>query len=284
MVVERRSDLSIIKISSLFTIPQLIEKFIMLQCNAFSAPIHPDIDRSIKSGRDEGEYEKLPRVPYMELVGSLVHLSNTTRPDISYACYLLSRCMQDTRRCHWNAAKAVLRYLKGTKDCGIVYSRNGKRHGYTDADYAVDRDDRESTSGYVLLNSGGAISWRSKKLAVFAQYSCESEYVAMSYAVHEAIRIRRSFGELLGAQRIGKNFSLMVDADNQGDIKIACNNVVNKRSVHIEVRYHFVGHHVKKGTIKLPHVETAKMVADVKKKLLERQKYRLFCEAIGLQS
>ena len=44
--------------------------------------------------------------------------------------------MQDTRRCQFNAAKAVLRYLKGTKDCGILYSRTGKLYGYTDADYA----------------------------------------------------------------------------------------------------------------------------------------------------
>ena len=62
--------------------------------------------------------------------------------------------------------------------------------------------------------------------------------MAMSYAVREAIWIRGLFGELLGAQRIGKTFSLMVGADHQGAIRIACNDVVNQRSKHIEVRYH----------------------------------------------
>ena len=163
MVVERRRNHGSIKILSPFMIQQLAEKFGMSECKELSVPIPPDVDLSTKCGRDEGEYEKLQHVPYMELVGSLLHLSNTTRPDIAYACSLLSRYMQDTRRCHWKAAKAVLRYLKGTKDCGIVYSRCGNLHGYTDADFAGDRDDRKSTSGYVFLNSGGAISWRSKK-------------------------------------------------------------------------------------------------------------------------
>ena len=207
------------------------------------------MDLSIKCGRDEGEHEKLPHVPYKELVGSLLHLSNTTRPDFAYESSLLSRYMQGTRWWHWKAAKAVLRYLKATKDWGIVYSRAGNLHGYTDADYAGDRDDCKSTSGYVFLNSGGVISWRSKKQAVVAQSSCQAEYVAMSYAVREAIWIRWQFGELLGAQRIGKTFSLMVGEDNQGAIKIACNDFVNESSKHIEVRYHFLKDHVKKGTV-----------------------------------
>ena len=98
--------------------------------------------------------------------------------------------MQDTRQCYWKATEAVLRYLKGAKDCIIVYRRAGNLHGYTDSDYAGDRDERKSTSGYVLLNSGGAISWRSKKQRVVAESSCKAEYVAMSYAVRESIWIR----------------------------------------------------------------------------------------------
>ena len=76
----------------------------------------------------------------------------------------------------------------------------------------------------------------------------------------------------------------MVGADNQGAIKIACNDVVNERSKHIEARYNFLRDHVKKGTVKLPYVEMAKMVADVMTKLLERQKNNFFREAMGLHS
>ena len=76
----------------------------------------------------------------------------------------------------------------------------------------------------------------------------------------------------------------MVGTDNQGAIKIACNDVVNERSKHIEARYHFLRDHVKKGTVKMPYVETAKMVADVMTKLLERQKHNFFREAMGLHS
>ena len=76
----------------------------------------------------------------------------------------------------------------------------------------------------------------------------------------------------------------MVGADNRGAIKIACNDVVNESFKHIEVRYHFLRDHVKKDTVKLPYVETAKMVADVMTKLLQRQKHSFFREAMGLHS
>ena len=64
-------------------IQQLVERFGMSQCKELSFQIPTDVDLSIKCGRDEGEYKKLPYVPYMELVGSLLHLSNTTGPDIA---------------------------------------------------------------------------------------------------------------------------------------------------------------------------------------------------------
>ena len=113
--MEQRSHSSI-NILNPFMIQQLLERFGISQCKEWSVPIPTDVDLLTKRGRDEGEYEKLPRVPQMELIGSLLHSSNTTRPESFYACSLLSRYMQDTRRCHWKAAKAFLRYLKGTKD------------------------------------------------------------------------------------------------------------------------------------------------------------------------
>ena len=61
---------------------------------------------------------------------------------------------------HWGAAKSLLRYLKGTADYGITYSSSSSSSllGYCDADYAGDSDTRRSTTGYVFVISGGAIS------------------------------------------------------------------------------------------------------------------------------
>jgi hypothetical protein len=66
--------------------------------------------------------------------------------------------------------KKVLRYVQGTKDLMLTYRRSNPLEikGYSDADYAGDKDDRKSTTGYVFTLAGGAISWRSCKQMIVA--------------------------------------------------------------------------------------------------------------------
>jgi hypothetical protein len=51
---------------------------------------------------------------YNELLGSLLYLANTTRPDISTAVGILSRFRVSPTTAHYNAALRVLKYLKDT--------------------------------------------------------------------------------------------------------------------------------------------------------------------------
>jgi hypothetical protein len=57
-------------------------------------------------------------------VGSLIYLAVNTQPDISHAVGVLSRFMSCPTDRHWEAAKHVLRYLRGTPDLGLTYSGN----------------------------------------------------------------------------------------------------------------------------------------------------------------
>ena len=70
------------------------------------------------------EKEEMEKVPCREAVGSLLWLSNGTRPDISYAVSQVAKYMSDPGMEHWKAVKRILRYLKGSMDRKIVY--NGK--------------------------------------------------------------------------------------------------------------------------------------------------------------
>ena len=88
-----------------------------------------------------------------------------TRPDLMHAVSLISRFMETPKDSHWQAGKRILRYVKGTKGFGILYTTNNdfKLVGYTDSDWAGSLDDRKSTSRYMFHMGSGAISWASKK-------------------------------------------------------------------------------------------------------------------------
>ena len=88
------------------------------------------IVRSIDIEKDpfrrwEEEEEILgPHVPYLSVVGALMYLANSTRPDITFVVNLLARHSAAPTKRHWVGVKTVLRYLNGTRDLGLFYSRN----------------------------------------------------------------------------------------------------------------------------------------------------------------
>lgn len=75
------------------------------------------------------------------------------------------------------AAKRVLRYLKGTFNFGLCYTR-GSLHlnGYCDSDWAGSLDDRRSTTGYGMYLGSCLISWAAKKQSIVAKSSTEAKY------------------------------------------------------------------------------------------------------------
>ena len=98
---------------------------------------------------------------YQSAVGSLLYLSGWTGLDIAFVVSQVAKfCFSPTKE-HWSAVKRILRYLKGTPNYGLSYSRNDDINGalirYSDADWAGDVNYRKSTSGYVFMMSGAAV-------------------------------------------------------------------------------------------------------------------------------
>lgn len=70
---------------------------------------------------------------------------------------------------HIEAVKTILKYVKGTKDRGIVYGQGTLTiEGYSDSDWAGDKDSRKSTSGYIFMLNGGPVNSCSKRQAAVA--------------------------------------------------------------------------------------------------------------------
>ena len=95
--------------------------------------------------------------------------------------------------------KRVSKYLRGTSDYGLCYQgRPGLDrvldiHGFVDAEWARDLDQRRSTSGYVFNLFGGVVSWMSKKQSVVALSTTEVEYMATTHARNEAVWLQILF-------------------------------------------------------------------------------------------
>jgi hypothetical protein len=79
--------------------------------------------------------------PYPQIIGSLLWVSQCTRPDISFAVNKLSQYLRDPSLSHWFAAVRILNYLCSTADLKLHLGGNLDLAGYSDSDWAEDRDD-----------------------------------------------------------------------------------------------------------------------------------------------
>jgi hypothetical protein len=81
-------------------------------------------------------------------------------------------------------AKKALQYVQGRTSLMLTYRRSDVLEivGYSNADYAGDRDDIKSTSGYVFTLAGGAISWRSSKQELVATSMMYAKFIACNEA------------------------------------------------------------------------------------------------------
>ena len=82
-----------------------------------------------------------------------------TRPDIPFSVCNVAKYSSNPTTKHWSAVKRIFRYLKGTSYLGIAYDRQQYNYcvGYSDADWAGDRSDRKSISGYCFKLGSGLI-------------------------------------------------------------------------------------------------------------------------------
>ena len=82
-----------------------------------------------------------------------MYLANSTRPDIAFVVNLLARHSVEPTKRHWVGVKTILRYLNGTRDLGLFYSKNQDPIllGYTDAGYLSDPHNGRSQIGFVFL-------------------------------------------------------------------------------------------------------------------------------------
>ncbi|KAK4389894.1 Retrovirus-related Pol polyprotein from transposon TNT 1-94 [Sesamum angolense] len=178
------------------------------------------------------------------------------------------------------AAKRILRYLRGTKDFEIWYksTNDAKLVGYTDSDWAGSVDDMKSTSGYTFSLGSGIFSWASKKQAIVAQSSAEAEYIAAAATSNQAIWLRRILEDIGEKQEEPTT----IYCDNKSAIAITKNPVQHSRTKHIDIKYHSLREATTRGEIELKYCSTEEQLADIFTKALPRNKFEELRMKIGV--
>ncbi|XP_018398526.1 PREDICTED: uncharacterized mitochondrial protein AtMg00810-like [Cyphomyrmex costatus] len=275
--IEVTRDREGIHLSQASYIRDVLNKFKMSDCKPVRTPMETGI--KLHSVQDDTATND-PEIPYKELVGSLMYIAQGTRPDIAYAVSALSQFNSCYTMAHWSCAKRVLRYLKGTLDHGLTFTKSGKNlTGYVDADWGNCSLDRRSYTGTAFLLANAAISWEAKKQRTVALSSTEAEYTALSEAAREAIYLS-GFLKEVGMTSFAK---VLLHNDNQSAGKLAVNPVYHSRSKHIDIKCHFIRQAFTEHEIELTYTPTEEMRADVLTKALPSAKHHFCVDGIGIK-
>ena len=254
---------------------EIIAKFNMDTAHPRAIPL------SVSSKLTRYGDEQCDKAWYGALIGSLLYLAVCTRPDIAHAVGVLARYMSAPLKEHWEAGKGVLRYLRGTANYGLKFSKASTLRGYCDADYAGDIDTRRSTAGFIFILNDGAIAWGSKLQPTVAASTTEAEYMAAGVAVKEGLWIRKLLADL----DIGMpGEPINIYCDNQGAIKLLKHPIASMRSKHIDVIHHFARERVSRREVKFLECSTADNAADCLTKALAQEKLQKSRLAMGVIS
>ncbi|CAG7853922.1 Retrovirus-related Pol polyprotein from transposon TNT 1-94 Includes: RecName: Full=Protease; Includes: RecName: Full=Reverse transcriptase; Includes: RecName: Full=Endonuclease [Serendipita indica DSM 11827] len=271
--LERDRTSRTIALSQPAYIQKLLEDYNMTDCTPSPTPMPDGLRLSAEMRANE-------KHPIQRAVGRLLYLSIATRPDISYAVGVLCRYNSNPGEQHWNAAKHVLRYLKGSQDLKLIYSHLFHRplHCPQRCRPEWNPDNSRSTGGYVLSVGSGAVMWGSRLQKHVSLSSTESEYTTASAAGCEIMWMRQFLEE------IGYDISIPspLYLDSASAIQVVKNPEHQTTMKHVHRAYNWIRERVENKELRVQHVPTSENVADIFTKPLGRIKFEYLRGKLGL--
>ncbi|CAM9000248.1 unnamed protein product [Rhodiola kirilowii] len=258
-------------------IENVLKKFNYMDCHPLTTPYDFSTHLYPNKGKPQSQLE------YAKVIGSLLYDMTCTRPDIAFTVGKLSRYTSNPSMQHWQAIHRDLRYLKGTTNLGLVYSDfPSVIEGYSDASWISNEEDHSSTSGWVFLLGGGAISWASKKQTCISSSTMESEFVALAAASKEAEWLKNLIHEIpLWEKPISP---ISIHCDSAATLAKAYSHVYNGKSRHLGVRHSAVRELITHGVISVDFVRSQQNLADHLTKGLARDLVSKSVKGMGLKT
>ncbi|KAJ9542460.1 hypothetical protein OSB04_028966 [Centaurea solstitialis] len=224
----------------------MLKKFDLTSCTPMKTPMAPplSLDKDFKG-------KPIDVTLYRGMIGSLLYLT-ASRPDIMYSTCLCARYQAEPKESQLTAVKWIFRYLKGTPNLGLWYSKDSRFNltAYSDSDFAGCKIDRKSTT---------------------------AEYVAAGICCAQVLWLRNQLQDY--DIQLSK---ISIYCDNTSAIAIANNPVLHSKTKHIEVRYHFIRDHVMNGDIELHFVPIEYQLADLFTKPLDVTRFNMLISELGM--
>ncbi|GJZ21239.1 hypothetical protein Tco_0558278 [Tanacetum coccineum] len=171
----------------------------------------------------------------------------------------LSRYTSNPSTQHWQAIQWVLKYLKKIMNYSLPYiCYPYVLELYTDVSCINNTKDNSSTSGWVFLLNGGAISWVSKKQTCITSSIMESQFMALVVAGKEAECVAT----------LAKAYSQMY----------------NGKSRHLGVKHSMIREVIMNGVVSIEFVRSQQNLVDHLTKELARDLVLNSIEWMGLKS
>ncbi|RVX08106.1 Retrovirus-related Pol polyprotein from transposon TNT 1-94 [Vitis vinifera] len=261
--IHRDHSRGILGLSQKAYIDKALSRFGMSNCAPGDMPVAKDDKFSLhQCPKNELEKKDMERFPYASAIGSLMYAQVCTRPDIAYIVGMLGRYLSNPGMDHWKKAKRVMRYLQRTKDYMLTYRRSSHLEivGYLDSDFAGCLDSRRSTSGYIFMLVGGAVSWKSVKQTLIASSTIEAEFIACYEASNHGIWLWNFVTQLRIVDGIEK--PLRINCDNKAAELYSKNNRSSSKSKHIDIKFLVVKERVQSLQVSIERISTNFMIAD----------------------
>jgi hypothetical protein len=201
------------------------------------------------------------------MVGSLMYASLGTRPDITYFVNYISRYLTKPTVYILKIVKQAINYLLDTPFIYIIcfhdYAKVPQLSTFVDASHASEAN-RKGVTGNVNMFGKTPVDWSSSKQSTYSLSTAETEYKALSEALRATLYLLGLYEEL----GLKQELPIKVYEDNTATIAMSNNPIINKKSKHIELSYHFFKHYVQNKTVKLFYIASAHQLADIMTKVV----------------
>ncbi|KAL7474333.1 hypothetical protein ACHAW6_000309 [Cyclotella cf. meneghiniana] len=221
-------------------------------------------------------------------MGKLNYIGQTTTPDILYVIDQAAKYSADPRLEHGKEIVDIIKYLKAKCHIGLRIKPDASQGFQCNCDAyfagnwnkeftAMDPSTAKSRSGWILFYAACPIIWASKLQSQVVLSMTEAEYIAMSMALRDVIRLMELIKEMGGPKFDIVNMQpyqyCKVVEDNSGAFELARLPRLCPHTKNIKVCYHHFREHVRKDLIKIFPINTKDQIADTLTKALPQHDF-----------